>query len=338
MKRTTYFAAACALLFLCVFSSGCTPMRSAARTDLLLGTIIDITIYGRTSQETLDAAADAAMARAKELEQIFSATLEDSELSYVNQNAANAPVTVSRDMYTVLERSLYFAHLSDGAFDPTLGRLIKLWGIGTKNAAVPSEDEIQPLIGQKNYEHVVLNETAQTVSFTTDNFELDLGAIAKGYAADEMKKLLTDDYNITCGLLNLGGNVITIGERYDGGPWSIGIADLQAPQDTANPALILEITDETIVTSGNYQRCFTAPDGTLYHHILDGNTGFPADTGLASVSILTDCSMDADALSTAAFVLGEQKARALLSRLDGIDAVFIDTQGQITTTAGIDGR
>lgn len=337
MKRKyIHFLLICCLLgMLSIFGCGCSSMRTANKTELILGTIINITLYGKTSQENLDQAAEAALDRAKELENIFSATSESSELSYVNQYAFNHPVEISQELYTVLERSLYYANLTGGAFDPTLGRLINLWGIGTDNARVPDEDEITPLIDQKNYQYVLLNEENHTVQFTKDGFELDLGAIAKGYAADEMKKLLIDDYGITCGLLNLGGNIITIGERYDQQPWNLGIADPKNPEDSQNPAVLLKIADKTVVTSGDYQRYFVDSDGTTYHHILDGSTGRPADTGLSSVTIIAGCSMDADALSTACFVLGEKKALQLLETLDDVEAVFISTDEHITATDGI---
>lgn len=342
MNRTVFFRRAAVRItvafVLCLALqalSGCARLRTANETELVLGTVINVTLYGNSSQESLDEAARAAIDKARELEQIFSVTLEDSELNNVNQNAAKGPVHVSSELYTVLERSLYFADLTDGAFDPTLGKLIKLWGIGTDHARLPDKDEISPLAGQKNYKKVVLNKSEQTVQFTEEGFELDLGAIAKGYAADEMKKLLVDDYGITSGLLNLGGNIITIGSRYDGQPWTLGIADPKNPQDSNNPAVLLKVTGKTFVTSGDYQRYYTAPDGKKYHHILDSVTGYPADTGLSSVTIITDCSMDADALSTAAFVLGEEKASSLLNTMDDIDAVFITEDGEITATPGI---
>lgn len=315
--------------------SGCAQMRSSNETALILGTVINVRLYGKISQEKLDNAAKAALDRARELEQIFSATSDSSELSYVNQNAANGPVEVSPELYTVLERSLYFAELTGGAFDPTLGKLINLWGIGTDHARVPDISEITPLAEQKNYENVILDEAHQTVMFTTEGFSLDLGGIAKGYAADEMKKLLVEDYGITSAVLNLGGNIITIGPRYDGQPWTLGIVDPQNPQDSDHPAVLLKVEGKTFVTSGDYQRYFTGDDGQRYHHILDGATGYPARTGLSSVTIITDCSMDADAWSTAAFVLGEEKATGLLKTIDGVEAVFISADETITATEGI---
>lgn len=315
--------------------TGCARIHFANETDLILGTIVNVRVYGNMSQSRMDEAARAAMDKARSLEQIFSVNIADSELNYVNAHAADGPIQVSDDLFTVLETSLYYARLTDGAFDPTLGALIQLWGIGTDGARVPSEAELAPLTGRKDYENVVLDAHDRTVYFKTRGFSLDLGAIAKGYTADEMKRLLVDEYGITSAMLNLGGNIITIGSKTDGSDWTLGIADPKNPEDSENPAVLFKTSGQTLVTSGNYQRYFEGSDGTRYHHILDGDTGYPADTGTVSVTIVTDCSMDADALSTAVYVLGPQKGRALIESLDNTEAVFIDEQGQVTATDGI---
>lgn len=315
--------------------AGCARMNQAEDTELILGTIVNTRIYGKMSRERLDEAVAAAMDRARSLEQIFSVNIEGSEINYVNQNAATAPVPVSKDLFTVMERALYYASLSDGVFDPTLGRLIALWGIGTEQAHVPDGSEIAALAGKKNYENVVLDAAKRTIYFKTDDFSLDLGAIAKGYVADEMKRLLVEDYEITSALLNLGGNVITIGSKTDGSDWTLGIADPKNPEDTKNPAVLLKISGQTLVTSGNYQRYYEAPDGTRYHHILDGSTGYPAKSGTVSATIITGCSMDADALSTAVYVLGPENGAALIETLENTEAVFIDDNGNVTATSGI---
>ena len=323
------------LILFIITVTGCARMNQAEDTDLILGTIINTRLYGKMPQKDLDAAANAAMDKARLLEQVFSVNIAGSELNYVNQNASEAPVTVSEDLFTVTERALYYANLTGGAFDPTLGRLIALWGIGTDHANVPDTKEIASMAGKKNYENVVLDANAHTIYFKTDNFSLDLGAIAKGYVADEMKRLLVEDYGITSALLNLGGNVITIGTKTDGSDWTLGIADPKNPEDTQNPAVLLKISGQTLVTSGNYQRYYDAPNGTRYHHILDGSTGYPAQSGTVSTTIITDCSMDADALSTAVYVLGPQKGAALIETLENTEAVFIDDDDRVTATAGI---
>ncbi len=313
--------------------SGCSKQTSG--TELILGTIVNIQLFGKGSQTKLDTALDSAFKRAKTLEQIFSVNIDSSELNYVNHNASEAPVAVSEELYTVLERSLYFAKMTEGAFDPTLGKLIALWGIGTDHAQVPEDKELSTLIKRNNYEHIVLDSAARTVYFENDTFTLDLGAIAKGYVADEIKEMLVEDYGITNAIINLGGNVITIGGNPNGNSWKIGIANPDAPQDSSSPAVIAHVNGKTLVTSGDYQRYFESENGIKYHHILDGHSGYPADTALKSVSIITETSMDADALSTAVFVLGYDKGLALIESLEGIEAVFIDENNQVTYTSGL---
>ncbi len=324
------------LIILCsaTFLSGC--IKQISGTELILGTIVNIQLYGKGSQENLEEALNAAMNRARTLEHIFSVNNEGSELNYVNQNASKEPVSVSEDLYKVLERSLHYANLTKGAFDPTLGKLISLWGIGTDHAIVPTDEDLLPFIGKSNYKHVILDPATHTVYFENDTFFLDLGAIAKGYIADEIKTLLQQNYNITNAIINLGGNVITIGGNPNGDPWKIGIANPDAPEDSAAPAVIAHVNGKTLVTSGDYQRFFEDETGMKYHHILDGQTGYPANTGLKSVSIITEASMDADALSTAVFVLGYDNGLALIESLDGIEAVFINENNQVTCTSGLD--
>ena len=191
------------------------------------------------------------------------------------------------------------------------------------------------LVDKNNYKHVVLDPAAQTVYFENDTFSLDLGAIAKGYVADEIKKLLIDDYGITNAIINLGGNVITIGGNPKGEPWKIGIANPDTPEDASSPAAIAHVEGKTLVTSGDYQRYFESTDGLKYHHILDGHTGYPANNEIKSVSIITETSMDADALSTAIFVLGYDDGCALIESLEDIEAVFIDANNQVTCTNGL---
>lgn len=312
--------------------SGCQKnVDTANRTEEILGTIITGTVYGAMTEAELSAALDSAFLRAVELENIFSAKTSDSELTKVNETAYTAPVRISDELYLVLERSLYYAELSNGAFDPTLGKLITLWGIGTETAAIPAADSLSAYINRHNYKNVILNEDDQSVAFINDEFSLDLGAIAKGYVADEMKRILVEEYGIESALLNLGGNVITIGSKTDGSPWNIGIAD---PDEPTSSIVSIQITNQTVVTSGNYER-YIEEDGVRYHHIIDGGTGYPANNGLVSTTIITDKSIDADALSTATYVLGLDASMELIESLDNVEAIFITDEGEILTTSGI---
>lgn len=298
------------------------------KTEEILGTIITGKVYGENAEEGLKAA----FQRAKEIEDIMTAKEEDSELSMVNREAFQKEVQVSEELYKVIDQAVYYAKLTDGKFDPTIGKLIDLWGIGTENEKVPKEDELTPLIGLKDYEQIELNEEQHTIHFLTDTVQLDLGGIAKGYAADEMKKILTDTYGVESGTLSLGGNVMLIGNKPGGEEWLVGIVD---PLDTSGMIGGVLEADKTIVTSGNYERYFMQ-DGVRYHHILNPATGYPAENGIISSTIITDCSMDADALSTATYVMGVEDALELIEKMDGIEAIFVKDDGSIVTTDGVD--
>lgn len=316
--------------------TGCTqPLRSSSSVELILDTIVDIKVYGHATQKSLDLAVDAAFDKARELNLIFSASDPKSELYQVNENAAHGPVVISHELFTVLETSIDYAQKTQGAFDPTLGRLIELWGIGTDHPQVPSADAISALAGRRNYEHITLDAKKSTVFYETDDFCVDLGAIAKGYIADELKRLLEEDYHIQSAILNLGGNTITIGSKPDGSDWNIGIVNPKSPDDMEHPAFYIRATGKTFVTSGNYQRYFEDETGKRYHHIFDGHTGYPSETGLDSVTIITDVSMNADALSTAVFVMGLERGMAYVESLENTEAIFIDSSGCAYATSGI---
>lgn len=176
-----------------------------------------------------------------------------------------------------------------------------------------------------------LDEEKRTIRFLNPNIQLDFGATAKGFAADEIKNMLVEEYGITCGIINLGGNIITIGAKYDGQPWGIGITD---PNDTTRAVSTEYLTNATAVTSGNYERYFIE-DGVRYHHILDPKTGYSANNGLISTTIITENSMLADALSTATYVMGLEKAYAYIESLDDVEAIFITDDGTVVKTSGI---
>lgn len=309
-------------------AKGNTQSQEYEKTEELLGTIITGKVYGENAEEGLKQA----FKRVEEIEDIMSAKEADSELSMVNREACQREVQVSEELYDVMEKAVYYARLTDGAFDPTIGKLINLWGIGTEHEKVPADEELKALAGLKDYEQIVLNKEKKTVHFLTDTIQLDLGGIAKGYAADEMKKVLTDTYGITSGILSLGGNVITIGNKPNGEQWMIGIADPLQPSEMIGT---LSKADKTIVTSGNYERYFIK-DNKRYHHILNPATGYPAENGMISSTIIADCSMDADALSTATYVMGVDAALELVEKTDGVEAVFVKDDGSIVTTEGAD--
>lgn len=326
-KRAAYLLLLCGICMLSVLTAGCKKAVEREKTEEIMGTIVT----GKVVTMDGDAPLEAAFLRAKELEKIFSASDEQSELNKVNKQADKKEVKVSKELYTVVERGLYFGKKTNGALDISIGNLIDLWGIGTEKEGVPSKDEIAPCIKLRGYKKILLNKKKQTIRFQDSHVKIHLGAIAKGYIADEMKKVLVEDYGIEHGMLSLGGNVIVIGDKADGSKWRVGIVD---PLNTGNIKAGLSLEDETLVTSGNYERFFEQ-DGRRYHHILDPDTGYPAEKGLISTSILAKSSMDADALSTACYILGEKKAVTLLESMKSCEGVFVREDGSMVATSGV---
>ncbi len=304
--------------------------QSATQTKLVMSTVMTVTLYGENAQ----AGISAAFAKAQELEQILSAQNENSELYQLNRTAYQQAVSVSQTLFTVVQQSLQYCRKTNGALDCTIGAINALWGFGTNSARVPAQEEIAPLLTERGYEQVELNEEMRTIRFLNPNISLDFGSTAKGYAADVIKTMLEEDYQITCGLINLGGNIFTIGRKYDGKPWEIGIANPQAPSQAITSVGLI---NATAVTSGNYERYFDR-DGVRYHHILNPQTGYPVENGLASVTIFSHNSMQADALSTACYVMGVQQAMAYIEAQPEVEAIFIAQDGMITQTSGIINR
>ena len=315
------------IFLLCCSLTGCSKEVEREKTEEVLGTIVTIKVYTDKGDVPLEAAFD----RAKELEMILSANSADSELCQMNQKAYEEEVKVSDELFYVVKKGIYYGKLTNGAIDISIGKLIDLWGIGTENAKVPKEKEILPYIGQHGYENIELNEEKKTIHFLDKNVQVNLGAIAKGYIADEMKKVLVEEYGVQHAMLSLGGNIVVIGDKPDGSKWNVGIAN---PLDTQSVKASFSIQDKTVVTSGNYER-YLEQDGVCYHHILDATTGYPAENGLISTSILTVNSIDADALSTATYVLGEEKALQVVEEIEDCEAVLIRADGTTITSSGV---
>lgn len=298
-----------------------------SRTELLLGTACRITIYDHPSDEAFTAAFD----RIADIEARMSLHADTSEVAGVNRRAGIGPVAVSRDTFAVVRMALNVADLSRGAFDPTVGPLVKAWDIGGDNPRRPPSKEIDSLLPLIGYERVHLDESSLTVELPDPGMMLDLGGIAKGYAADEAAKVLAS-YGVSRAIINLGGNVLTMGDKPGGTPWRIGIQNPGA--ERGKHVMIVELTDTSLVTSGPYER-YLELDGAIYHHIIDTRTGYPVDNTIISASIITDESFIADALSTAVYSLGLTEGMTLVDSLDGVEAVFIDSDKRIHLSGGM---
>ncbi|MDR3139791.1 MAG: FAD:protein FMN transferase [Treponema sp.] len=318
------------LLPLVFFTAGCAKAPSS-QAEFVMGTVCTVNLYNRGTP----ALYRKVFARLRELEGIMSANREDSDVALINRNAGIGPVAVREELVEVLAAALDYAERSGGAFDPTVGPLVKLWGIGGENPRIPGDAEIREALALINWRDLLVDRAAGTAFLKRPGMALDPGAIAKGYAADEAARLLREA-GIPGAIIDLGGNIFAYGRKTGEGlgrnePWRIGIQDPLA--DRGVYIGILEIRSQSVVTSGVYERFFEA-EGKRYHHILSVQDGRPVDNGLLSVTIIADHSTDADALSTAAFALGYAQGRALVESVPGAEAVFVFADKSLRITPG----
>jgi len=299
----------------------------------LLGTLCKITTYVPAEK-----AVTAAFDRIAEIDARMSANRTDSEVAQVNAAAGSGPVVVSRDTWSVIEKAMEISRIGDGRFDLTVGPLVKLWGIGTDAARIPSPAEIKGALALVGWRDVVLSAPDRSVFLRRAGMAIDLGAIAKGYAADEVIAVLAAN-GVKASVVDLGGNVLTFGAKPDGSPWRIGLQDPDPAVPRGSHIGQLEFTgSRAVVTSGTYERFFVR-DGIRYHHILDTTTGLPVRNGLVAVTIFADRSIVADGYSTLVFVSGLEGGRALVEATGGsIEAIFFTDAFEVYATAGIRSR
>lgn len=324
------------ILLTCVivsfYLSGCSKSNASGdyveKESFQMGTVISQRIYGGNAENS----ANKIIQRLNSIEENMSANIRTSTVSRINSYSGQSQVFhVNSDIYNILTAADKFSKLSHGAFDITIGPLVKEWGVFTDHPHVPSQSRINKLLKLVNYKSIDFSQDKMTFRLPIKGQMIDFGAIAKGYAADEAVKICRRD-GIKSAYINLGGNVYVVGDKPDNTPWRIGI---QNPRAADGKYIgILRVSDKTVVTSGDYERFFMK-DGTRYHHIIDPRTGYPSNSDLISSTIVTDSSISADALSTATFVLGLKKSKELLEKLDGIDAIFITKDKKIYVTENL---
>lgn len=328
----TYFALL--LLLLTPILSGCDSSENASpvsKSGFYFNTVITVTIYDNSKEDLLDEC----FSLADTYEHYFSNTIEDSDISLINA-AGQTPVAVHDETIELLQKGIYYGELSNGKFDITIGNLSDLWDISTKAlleetdaSMIPSDEEIAGALATVDYHGIQID--GNMVSLTTPDARIDLGGIAKGYIADKMKEFLNQN-GVTSGIINLGGNVLTLGEKSDGSNYRIGIQKPFSSDGTSIAAV--EISDASVVSSGVYERYFEV-DGVSYHHILDTETGYPYDNGLLGVTIISSDSVDGDALSTTCFSLGLEDGMTLIEALPDTEAIFITDDYELHNSSGI---
>jgi FAD:protein FMN transferase len=307
---------------LIIITSSCS-VALPPESEFVLGTVCTINLYEEGSHKLYSEL----FSRLRYLDRTLSANDETSEISKINKAAGKEAVLVGADTLLVVQRALEYARLTDGEFDPTVGPLVKTWNIGTEDERIPEAEELAAALTLIDWRDCVIDLSASTVFLRKPRMRLDLGAIAKGYAADVLAQMLKER-GVQRALIDLGGNILTLGSRKGGKPWRIGIQD---PSGQRGLHLgILQITDKTMVTSGVYERFFIE-EGVRYHHLLSTKDGQPAQSGLRSVTIVAESSMDADALSTSFFLLGLERSAVLLQQFPGLTAIFVKEDNTVQT-------
>ena len=323
-KKLTEFCIT-AVLIMVVTLNGCTvppKSESLTMTGTYFDTVVQIEVWG-ADQEIMEHCRQ----MCEDYEQMLSATIETSEISRIN-NAGGEPVEVSDETAGLIEEGIKYGDISDGRFDITIAPATDLWNFtDNEEKILPDPDELAEAVTHIDY-HCIKVE-GNTVTLTDPEARIDLGGIAKGYIADRLKEYLKDE-GIEHALIDLGGNMLTLGRRYDGNDFRIGI---QKPfADTGTAMAVVSVNDKSVVTSGDYERYFEK-DGVIYHHILDPDTGYPVQNDLDQVTITSDQSVDGDALSTTCFAMGLEDGLELIRSLDGIEAVFVTKDGEMHTSS-----
>ena len=321
------FAICFILTGMCLLS-GCAKKHQTplSKSDYLLNTVVTISIYQSENQtKDTETILDDCMIKCKEYENLFSRTISGSDIYRINENAPDW-VTVSEDTSHLLKAALSYCTLTNGLIDITIAPVKDLWNFSQPElATIPEQTLLSQQLTHVDYQKVELKD--KQVRLVDENASLDLGFIAKGYIADRLKDYLISQ-GVTSAIINLGGNVLTIGSK-NGSPFSVGI---QKPfEDHGVAILSVDSLDSSVVTSGIYERYFSLDDN-IYHHILTPTTGFPVENDLLSVTILSKDSVTGDALSTSCLLLGLEKGRELIESLEEVEAIFVTKNYEIIKT------
>lgn len=289
-----------------------------------MNTIMNLTVYGEEASQMLKEARELIQT----YENLLSVNVETSDVAKLNR-AGGQPVRVSEETYELIQKSLDISKQTDGIFDISIYPLVRAWGFTEEEYRIPSEDERKQIAGIIDYRRIELKEDHTVV--IPEPMQIDLGGIAKGYVSDKLMDLFRER-GAEAAIVSLGGNVQTYGKKPDGTPFTVGITD---PADGESMLGTIEVGQTAVITSGSYQRYFER-DGVRYHHIMDKETGAPAESDLTSVTILCENGETADSIATAMFVMGKERAIAFDREHDEISCILIDKKNEVWTSEGID--
>ena len=319
---------ACVLL-LTLFFTGCQEQTKVnenivTKEIFAMDTMMQLTLYGEQAGNAMNEATQLI----HRYDTMFSVTNANSDVAKLNA-ASGAAVTVSEETYELVQKSISLSKETEGLFDISIYPLVKAWGFTTDSSQVPSTEVRAEALKKVDYTKIQLLPENQ-IEMEKD-MEIDLGAVAKGYLSHKLMELFKENH-VEAALVSLGGNVQTYGKKEDGSSFRVGITN---PADGSSIYGIINVENKAVVTSGIYQRNFTE-NGTMYHHIMDKRTGMPAENTLASVTVIAEDGARADALATALYVMGEEKAKEYQKQHAEIDVILIRKDGSSWQSEGVD--
>ncbi len=306
-------------------------MNEYTKIIYLMGTKISLYIKGESAENLAEKAYDMLI----HYEEVFSANSDSSQLGMLKKTASLSPQEVDAQLYELIKIGKKHSLCENTYLNIAIGPLIKLWRIGFEEAHVPEKEAIAPVLELLNPENIQLDDEKKTVYFLKKGIEIDLGAIAKGYFADKVMELFKENGAVSA-MVDMGGNVLVFGESpTNGGDWNVGIQNPFLPR--GNAVALVKIKDQSVVTSGIYERVFEK-DGSKYHHIFDSKTGYPIKSNIASLTIIADKSLDCDIYTTKLFGLDAASIIHRVNRIKGMGAVVITVDGKLAYTDNLIGR
>ena len=334
LKKILVLALAAAVLF-----TGCENRREETKqalenqkmenrheaTTFAMDTVMTFTVIHEDGDEIIIDAEQ----EIRRLENLLSVTVENSDVSKLNAAAGNEAIEMHIDTQVLLQKGKELGEKTGNAFDIAISPVVKAWGFTEAEHSVPSQEKLDTLLPLTDPDDILLDSGKAYLQ--KEGMAVDLGGIAKGYASDKVAELLKEK-GVASAIVSLGGNVYGVGTKPDGEKWEVALAN---PLDANDYCGLISIENQAVVTSGGYQRYFEE-NGKKYHHIIDPATGYPAESGLLSVTIISDSGTEADVLSTALYVMGLEKALAFWQEHGGFEAIFVTEAGEVIATEGAD--
>lgn len=328
MKKSYFRLSGVLLFLLCIaMLTACQNSdenKKVSKDIFAMDTYMTVTAYGKNAENSVNKAVD----EINRLETVLSAEKQESDIYKLNETGSG---TLSTDTKNIVSKALEINKTTNGAFDISIYPLMVKWGFTTQKYNVPSKNEISKLLKDVDSSKIIFDEKSGNIKLK-ENMKIDLGGIAKGYTSSRVMQIFKE-CGVTSGLVSLGGNVQALGTKTDGTAWQIAIEN---PDKSSDYIGVVSVKDKAVITSGGYERYFEK-NGKTYHHILDPETGYPAESGLKSVTIVSDDGTLADALSTSLFVMGKEKALDYWrEHKNEFDTVLVEDNGDITITGGLE--